>query len=85
MNKLETRRALDEANTSIAELNRALDAAANRALAIGAHDLFERLCRAKEATKRGSACLSDVSERLLGGNGHDLTPNARPESHRLPP
>ena len=85
MNKLETRRALDEARTSIAELDRVLDAAAKRAIAIGADDVVERLSRAQAATKRGSDCLSEVCKRLLAGNGHDLTPTATSESHRLFP
>jgi hypothetical protein len=85
MNNLETRRALDEVRTSITELDRALDAAADRAIAIGAGDVLERISRARAATKRGIDCLSELRKSLLGSNGHDPTPNARPESDRLFP
>jgi hypothetical protein len=85
MSNLETRRVLDEARTSIAELDRALDAAANRAIAIGAGDMLERISLARAATKRGGDCLGELRECLLGARSHDVSPSAPPESDRLFP
>lgn len=85
MSNPETRRALDEVRASIAELDCALDAAAARAIAIGAEDMLEQISRARAATKHGSDRLREVRKRLLGSNGHDPTPSTTSESDRLFP
>jgi len=79
MSSRETQRVLDEAGRSIAELNRALDAAAMRAVDIGASDILERIAAAKAVTRRGVDCLRTLRTILDRDNG-----DARARRHPMP-
>jgi hypothetical protein len=80
MNRGEARSVLNEARRSLDELTRVLDAAAIRAVDIGADDALARIAAAKYATERGADCLARLQGNLFGPRGVES-----PNRHRSTP